>query len=100
MAPYADGPSDAVGSCPSNHMMLAALMFNLPVIVGVVRHRSEVLDWASIGVACVYVTIIAHNRIQMGGHFLSDVCLGVLVTTCLLHLFFAAFLRPYMSGRK
>lgn len=100
MALYADGPKDAVGSCQSNHMMLAALMFNLPVVASIVDHRSRALDWASVGITCVYVAIMANNRIQMSAHFLSDVCLGVLATTCLLHLFFAAFLGPYVSDQE
>ena len=99
MAPYADGPSDAVGSCPSNHMMLATLMLNLPIIVSVVKHRSKAVDQASIGLACAYVAFMAYNRIQMGGHFLSDVCLGVLVTTCLLRLFSTAFFGPYTAQK-
>ena len=49
-------------------------------------------------IACAYVVVMAYNRIQMGGHFLSDVCLGVLLTTCLLRLFFSAFLGPYVTG--
>lgn len=97
LAPYTDGPSDAVGSCPSNHMMLATLMLNLPIIVSAVNHRSEAPDRASIVIACAYVVVMAYNRIQMGGHFLSDVCLGVLLTTCLLRLFFSAFLGPYVT---
>ena len=75
-------------------------MFNLPIVVSVVDHRFRALDWASVGIACVYVAIMAYNRIQMSAHFLSDVCLGVLATTCLLHLFFAAFLGPYVSDRE
>ncbi len=81
-------------------MMLASLMFNLPIMISVVRHRSKVVAWVGIGIACVYVAIMGYNRIQMGGHFLSDVCLGVLVTTGLIQLFYAAFLRPFELNRE
>lgn len=91
--PFFAGEKAAVGSWPSNHMMLVTLMLNLPLAASVLTVFTPALRRICLGTAYALIVASAYNAIHMERHFLSDVCFGALFTTCLLALLSRALIE-------
>ena len=74
-------------------MTIAAMMFSLPLLTGVMKNKSAGKNWAVFGVACGFVILYGYNRIHMTNHFLSDVCFGTLITYLIFAVVSSAFMR-------
>lgn len=80
MAPNLAGSNDLLKSWPSGNMTIATMLFSLPLLVDVLKKKSEILRWGLFVFACIWVVLFGYNRIHMTAHFLSDVCFGTLIT--------------------
>ena len=74
-------------------MTIAAMMFSLPMLPGVMKNPSTGKNWTAFGVACGFVILYGYNRIHMTNHFLSDVCFGTLIAYLIFAVVSSAFLR-------
>ena len=93
MVPNLAGSNDNFKSWPSGNMTIASMMFSLPMLADVTRHRSEGKNMRCFVVACIFVMIYGYNRIHMTNHFLTDVCFGTLITYLIFSVVSSAFLR-------
>ena len=93
MVPNLAGSNDNFKSWPSGNMTIASMMFSLPMLADVTRHRSEGKNMRCFVVACIFVMIYGYNRIHMTNHFLTDVCFGTLITYLIFAVVSSAFLR-------
>ena len=93
MIPNLAGSDDNFKSWPSGNMTIAAMMFSLPMLTGVLKKRSARKNWIAFGFACGFVVLYGYNRIHMTNHFLSDVCFGTLITYLIFSIVSSAFLR-------
>ncbi len=93
MIPNLAGSNDNFKSWPSGNMTIAAMMFSLPMLTGVMKNQSAGKNWIAFGVACGFVILYGYNRIHMTNHFLSDVCFGTLITYLIFAVVSSAFLR-------
>ena len=80
MAPNLAESNDLLKSWPSGNMTIATMLFSLPLLVDVLKKKSERLRWSLFIFACIWVVLFGYNRIHMTAHFLSDVCFGTLIT--------------------
>jgi membrane-associated phospholipid phosphatase len=93
MVPNLAGSNDNYKSWPSGNMTIACMMFALPMLADVTKHRSAGRNMWCFAVACVFVILYGYNRIHMTNHFLTDVCFGTLITYLIFALVSTAFLR-------
>ena len=93
MIPNLAGSNDNFKSWPSGNMTIAAMMFSLPMLTDVMKHRSNRKNLTAFALACIFVLLYGYNRIHMTNHFLSDVCSGTLITYLIYSLISTAFLR-------
>ena len=93
MIPNLAGSNDNFKSWPSGNMTIAAMMFSLPMLPGVMKNPSTGKNWTAFGVACGFVILYGYNRIHMTNHFLSDVCFGTLIAYLIFAVVSSAFLR-------
>ena len=94
MIPNFAGSNDNFKSWPSGNMTIAAMMFSLPMLTGVLKNKkSAVKNRIAFGSACGFVLLYGYNRIHMTNHFLSDVSFGMLITYLIFAVVSAAFLR-------
>ena len=80
-------------SWPSGHMMIAAMIFSLPMLSDVCKKRSMTKNLVCFALACVYIIIYGYNRIHVTNHFLSDVCFGTLITYLIFTVICLAFMK-------
>ena len=93
MIPNLAGSNDNYKSWPSGNMTIASMMFSLPMLADVQKKRSEVKNLVSFAIAVCFVLIYGYNRIHMTNHFLSDVCVGTLITYIIYCVVSSAFLK-------
>ena len=93
MVPYYAGTNDNFKSWPSGNMTIAAMMYSLPMIMDLLKKRSERKNLAAFLFACAFVVLYGYNRIHMTNHFLSDVCSGTLITYLIYAGISSAFMR-------
>ena len=79
-------------------MTIAAMMFSLPMLPGVMKNPSTGKNWTAFGVACGFVILYGYNRIHMTNHFLSDVCFGTLNTSLITAGICTVFLKAVRSA--
>lgn len=83
---------DAVRSCPSGHMIEAALIFVLPLFHPLWKYSFKGGEYVSFAIGLIIVIIVGISRIYNGAHYLSDVSFGVFTTFITLfitdHFFF------------
>ena len=91
--PNLAGSNDNFKSWPSGNMTIAAMMFSLPLLTGVMKNPSAKKNWIAFGLACGFVILYGYNRIHMTNHFLSDVCFGTLIAYLIFAVVSSAFLR-------
>lgn len=92
MIPY-KATSGNEQSWPSGHMTAITALFALPMIVDCMKKRSRLKTGISFGIVCAIVLTVAHNRISMTNHFLTDVCFAVLFTYMIFAVISTAFLK-------
>lgn len=93
MVPNLAGSNDNFKSWPSGNMTIASMLFALPMLADVTRHRSEGRNMRCFITACIFVIVYGYNRIHMTNHFLTDVCFGTLITYLIFALVSTAILR-------
>ena len=93
MIPYLAGSDDNFKSWPSGNMTIASMMFSLPMLTDACRRSSMRKNLAAFCFACGFVLLYGYNRIHMTNHFLSDVCIGTLITYLIYSAVSTAFLR-------
>ena len=93
MIPNLAGSDDNFKSWPSGNMTIASMMFSLPMLTDVCKHRSEKKNWIAFSFSCAFVLLYGYNRIHMTNHFLSDVCFGTLITYLIYSVISMAFLH-------
>ncbi len=93
MIPNLAGSNDNYKSWPSGHMMIAAMIFSLPMLSDVCKKRSMTNNLVCFALAYVYIIIYGYNRIHMTNHFLSDVCFGTLITYLIFTVICSAFMK-------
>ncbi len=71
-------------SWPSGHMTEAALMFTLPLIANVLKHKKDWTKYIFFAISIIWILIIGYNRIHMNAHFLTDICFGSLNTLIII----------------
>ena len=96
MIPTLAGSNDSYKSWPSGNMIIAAMMFSLPMLTDVTRKRSNGKNLIAFGIACFFVVLYGHNRIHMTNHFLTDACFGTLFT----YLIYAAVSCAFLGEPK
>lgn len=85
--------SDCIKSFPSSHTGNAALLLMLPAFLPCFIHKTEKLRiWQPIMfvLSLLYLMMLAFGRVQIGAHFLSDVCFMIAITPLLGIALFAA----------
>lgn len=92
MVPNLAGGDDSFKSWPSGNMTIASMLFSLPMLTDLSKHRSEKKNLMAFWLACAFVVLYAYNRIHMTNHFLSDVSFGTLITYLIFAVVSVAFL--------
>ncbi len=93
MVPNLAGSNDNFKSWPSGNMTIAATMFSLPMLTGLLKNHSTKKNWIAFGLVCGFVALYGYNRIHMTNHFLSDVCFGTLIPYLIYAAVSMAFLQ-------
>lgn len=81
-----DITSEEFKSFPSGHTANACVLLCLPYIVDFIGIKNEKIRTGSFYVGFAYVLLLAFTRIQCGGHFLSDISMGALVSTACMFI--------------